>query len=174
MRAALAALLVLLLFTAPVAANHPNADPELAEPMSGPVAGEIEGVPPMLGAGRFAYYRFELAAGAELTVEAEITPGDPVSASRAGFKVYGPKAGRLYAEGAQTSTRPSHRATFTPDEAGTYLLQLYNFNVTPIRFEARVLGLPRVVREPPRTVGGKIHHLHHVAAGPAAPAGRPE
>jgi hypothetical protein len=150
LRAAAAALLALGLGAAQALASHPNDDASTALPLYGPVSGEIEAAPPMLRAGRFAFYTFELPGdGAELAVEAEITPGDPVSASRAGFKVYGPTAGKLYAEGAQTATHPSHRATFNGAEAGRYTLQVFNFNVTPIHYEVRVGGLPQQPGAPP-------------------------
>jgi hypothetical protein len=150
--AVLAALLALALGAAPALANHPNDDPSKALPFYGLVEGDVEAAPPMLRAGRFAFYTFVLPGdGAELTVEAEVTPGDTISASRAGFNVYGPTGGKLYAEGAQTATHPSHRATFTGSEAGQYTLQVFNFNVTPIHYQVRVLGLPLQPGAPPDT-----------------------
>jgi hypothetical protein len=141
--AAVSLALALAFAALPAQANHPNDDPSRAFRLNGPVSGEIEGAPPNLGAGRFAFYTFQVpAGGAALTVEADITPGDLVSASRAGFKVYGPTAGKLYAEGAQTSTHPSHRADVTATEAGTYALQIFNFNVTPVHYDVTVSGLP--------------------------------
>jgi hypothetical protein len=159
-RAAVAALLALALGAAQALASHPNNDPSTAFPLYGPVSGDVEAAPPMLRAGRFAFYTFELPGdGVELTVEAEITPGDDVSASRAGVKIYGPTAGKLYAEGAQTASHPSHRATFVGAEAGRYTLQVFNFNVTPIHYEVRIAGLPPQPGAPPEQ--------------PTPPAGRP-
>jgi hypothetical protein len=150
LRAAAAALLALGLGAAQALAGHPNNDPSTAFPLYGPASGDIEAAPPMLAAGRFAFYTFVLPGdGAALTVEAEITPGDPISASRAGFKVYGPTGGKLYAEGAQTASHPSHQATFAAAEAGQYTLQVFNFNVTPIHYEVRVGGLPPQPGAPP-------------------------
>src|SRR5262245_16026604 len=119
MRAAAAALISLALGAAPSLASHPNDQPSTAFPLYGPVSGDVDGVPPRIGDARLAFYTFELPdGGAELTVEAEITPGDPVAADRAGFRVYGPTAGKLYAQAAQTASHPSHRATFVGAEAG--------------------------------------------------------
>lgn len=142
-RLAAALALLLSLAAAPAAAEHPNDDPVRALPFTGRAGGDIEGAPPMLAAGRFAFYTFQYPGdGSTLTVEAEITPGDPVSASRAGVSIYGPTAGKLYATAGQTGTHPSHRAEFSSSEAGTYVLQVFNYNVTPIRYDVAIAGLP--------------------------------
>ena len=127
-------------------ADQPNNTPASAVVLSGTVAGDVEAAPPNLGAGRQAFLRFEYPGdGSTVTVDVDITPGDLVSASHAGFKVYGPTNGKLYGEGGQTGKHPSHEVQFSSTEAGTYLLQVFNYNVTPIHYEASATGLPAQV-----------------------------
>jgi hypothetical protein len=144
----LAALLLLLAW--PALAQESNDTPEGAVPLAGPVSGHVPAAPVMLRAGRFVFYRFDHPGdGSTVTVEAEITPGDMVTADRAGFHVYGPRGGKLYAESARTAGHPSHRARFAADEPGTYLVQIFNYNVTPIEYRLAVLGVSSVATPTP-------------------------
>jgi hypothetical protein len=147
---------ILLLIAWPALAQEGNDTPERAIQLVGPVAGRVPAAPPILRAGRFVFYRFDHSGdGSSVTVEAEITPGDIVTADRAGFHVYGPRNGRLYAastgtgESAGTGGRPSHRAVFAAEEAGTYLVQVFNYNVTPIQYQLAVRGVPAVATPTP-------------------------
>ena len=162
--AGLAAALVLSL--APVAVQAaPNDTPATAVVLAGTVAGDLPAAPPNLGAGRQAYLRFEYPGDdSSVTVSVDITPGDLVSASHAGVKVYGPTGGKLYAEGGQTGTHPSHEATFSSTEAGTYLVEVFNYNVTPVHYEATATGLPPQQAAPAAAASG-------APTGTGAPAG---
>jgi hypothetical protein len=154
-RLAAAVLLVLALALTtvlawPALAQESNDTPEHAAPLAGPVSGHVVAAPPILRAGRFVFYSFSHPGdGSTVTVEAEITPGDLVTADRAGFHVYGPTGGKLYAESAGTGGHPSHRASFAATEAGTYLVQVFNYNVTPIDFQLTVRGVPEVATPTP-------------------------
>jgi len=148
---ALAPLAAALLALGPAVAGaeQPNSTPQTAFVLSGTVSGDIDAAPPNLGAGRQVFYSFEYPGGSPVTIDVEITPGDPASAPHAGFHVYGPTGGKLYAQGAQTGTHPSHEAQFSALEAGTYLLEIYNYNVTPIHYVATATGLPPQPTGPP-------------------------
>jgi hypothetical protein len=141
---------ILLLAAWPALAQESNDAPERAVALVGPVAGHVPAAPPILRAGRFVFYRFEHPGdGSTVTVEAEITPGDIVTADRAGFHVYGPRGGKLYAESAGTGGHPSHRASFAAAEPGAYLVQIFNYNVTPVDFQLSVRGVPDVATPTP-------------------------
>ncbi|HEY3078693.1 MAG TPA: hypothetical protein VGM69_02185 [Chloroflexota bacterium] len=145
---------ILLLIAWPALAQESNDTPERAIALTGPVSGNVPAAPPILRAGRFVFYRFDHPGdGSPVTVEAEITPGDIISADRAGFHVYGPRGGRLYAESAGTGGHPSHRSIFAPTEAGTYLVQIFNYNVTPIHYQLSVLGVATVAAPTPAPPG---------------------
>jgi hypothetical protein len=127
----------------PAAAANANDTPATAVVLSGTVSGDVAAAPPQLGSGRQAFLRFEYPGdGSRVALAVDITPGDPVSASHAGFNVYGPTAGRLYAEGGQTGQHPSHAVDLSSSEAGTYLIEVFNYNVTPIHYQASATGLP--------------------------------
>ena len=120
-----------------------NDVPERAVPLNGTVEGDIEAVPPLLGVGKYRFLSFYYAGdNSTVTMDVDFTPGDPAAVTNAGFKVYGPTAGKLYATGAQTGKHPSYEATFASGEAGTYLLQISNANLKPIHFAANATGLP--------------------------------
>jgi hypothetical protein len=167
---ALAASALLALGPAAVEAEQPNNTPRTAFALSGTVAGDIDAAPPNLGAGRQVFYSFEYPGGSTVTIDVDITPGDPASAPHAGFHVYGPTGGKLYAQGAQTGTHPSHEAQLSSPEAGTYLLEIYNYNVTPIHYVAAATGLPPQPTGPPRPTATPLSAGAIGAPPAAAPA----
>jgi hypothetical protein len=120
-----------------------NDVPERAVVLNGVVEGDIAAVPPTLGLGKYAYVSFYYPGdNRTVTIGVDFLPGDPGAMKSAGFKVYGPTGGKLYATGAQTGKHPSFEATFTSGEAGTYLLQISNANLKPIHYVASATGLP--------------------------------
>jgi hypothetical protein len=124
-------------------ANHPNDRPERAVVLSGTVSGNVDAVPPTLKVGKQAYLRFEYPGdNSKVMIQVDITPGDPGAAGNAGFHVYGPTNGKLYATGGQTGKRPSHEVELASAEAGTYLVEIFNANVNPIHYAASAIGLP--------------------------------
>lgn len=120
-----------------------NDVPERAGVLSGTVEGDIEAVPPLLGVGKYRFYSFYYPGdNRTVMVDVDFLPGDPAAVHNAGFRVYGPTGGKVYATGAQTGKHPSYEATFASDEAGTYLLQISNANKKPIHYVASATGLP--------------------------------
>jgi hypothetical protein len=120
-----------------------NDAPERAIPFNGAASGDLEAVPPTLGVGKYAFFSFYYPGdNSTVTIGVDFLPGDPSAVHNAGFKVYGPTNGKLYATGGQTGKHPSYEAAFASTEAGTYLLQVSNANLKPIHYEATATGLP--------------------------------
>jgi hypothetical protein len=149
----LAALLALAAWPA-AAQQVVNDTPERAHLLTGPVSGRVPAAPPNLGAGRMLFYRFDYPGdGSTVTLELEMRPGDIVTVDRAGARVYGPTGGKVYAESAGTGGHPSERATFSSTEAGSYTVQVFNYNVTAVEFDLRLLGLTTVATPTPLPPG---------------------
>jgi hypothetical protein len=91
--------------------------------------------------GQFSYYKFEYPGdGATYTVDLNIHPDQHNLLLNAGFLVFGPDpARRLYAKGTpQHQHRPNVSADFRSTEAGTYTIQVYNYDpALPMEFEIR-------------------------------------
>jgi hypothetical protein len=167
-RAAFGAIIAAHLALAPTLASaaQGNNTPATAVVLSGTVSGDIAAAPPNLGSGREAFLTFQYPGdGSSVRVDVEITPGDLASASHAGFKIYGPTGGKQYAEGGQTGRHPSHEAEFSSTEAGTYLVEVFNYNVTPIHYQATATGLPP---QPEATVQPVVATLVEPTATPMA------
>jgi hypothetical protein len=125
----------------PDAALMPQADaPEMAialEP-SKTLVGHLDVGQPD---GQFAYYKLEYP-GSEVTctVGLDIFPDQHNLLLNAGLLVYGPDpTRRLYAKGTpQHQHRPNVSADFRSTEAGTYTIQVYNYDpALPMDFEIR-------------------------------------
>jgi len=164
------ALLALPLGTALAQEGPTNDDPSRAQPFGGAASGDLPGIPPTLGVGKFAFYSFEYPGdGSIVTISVDVTPGDPATAPHAGFAVYGPGNTKPYAQGAQTGKHPSHQALFSSTTPGTYLVQVFNYNVKPIHFESTATGLPPQPNAPtpaPTPTGGAPAPTPEPAASP--------
>ncbi len=137
------ALIVLPLAPAQADQVTTNDDPSRALPFGGAASGDLPGIPPTLGLGKFAFYSFQYPGdGSTITFWVDVSPGDPATAPHAGFAIYGPGTTKPYAQGAQTGKHPSYEALFSSTTPGTYLIQVFNYNVTPIHFELTADGLP--------------------------------
>jgi hypothetical protein len=150
-------------------AANPNDRPESAIAFFGRATGTVDAAPMMLRAGRFAFFKFEAPGSPEtIRITGSVTPGVAIAAARSGFTVWGPTGGRLVAEGAMTYSSPSHLAEFVATERGTYLLQVYNYNVTPIQFELVATGLPAQPDAPAATPDTPVVLVATPTAVPAA------
>jgi L-fuconolactonase len=71
------------------------------------------------------------------TIGLQVSPDDAGVLRNAGFKVFGPQSGRVYASGgAQPGLRPNVAGNLISGDAGTYSIQVYNFDpTTPIDYE---------------------------------------
>jgi hypothetical protein len=91
--------------------------------------------------GQFAYYKIEYPGDdAPHTIDLNIFPDQHNLLLNAGFLVYGPDpTRRLYARGTpQHQHRPNVTADFRSTEAGTYTIQVYNYDpALPMDFEIR-------------------------------------
>lgn len=79
---------------------------------------------------RFARYQLEYPGdGSTYTINLHTRPADGAMLRNAGFRVYGPQAGKLYATGgAQPGLYPSVAANLSSREPGVYTIQVYNYN----------------------------------------------
>jgi hypothetical protein len=108
--------------------------------------------------GRFAYYKFTYKGDmSTVTINLQIEPDDALILENSGFRIYGPTPGKEYAKGgAQKGLVPNVAGNLISNEAGEYVVQVYNYNPqAAIGFALVATGLT----EQPQT-----------AAAPAAPA----
>ncbi|HZQ99312.1 MAG TPA: hypothetical protein VFC93_10910 [Chloroflexota bacterium] len=80
--------------------------------------------------GSFAYYKLEYPGDrSTVTINVNVTPDDPALIKNAGFRVFGPAAGRTYAtSGYQRGIDPNLSANLITSDSGTFVVQLYNYN----------------------------------------------
>src|SRR5438046_691829 len=89
--AVLGAAIAALLTLGAASADIPNDTPQTAVVLAGTVSGDVDPVPPTLGLGKQAFLRFEYPGdGSVVTIDVDISPGDPGAAGNEGFRVYGP------------------------------------------------------------------------------------
>jgi len=113
--------------------------------------------------GRFAYYKFTYKGDmSTVTINLQIEPDDAKILENSGFKIYGPTPGKEYGQGgAQKGLVPNVAGNLISNEAGEYVVQVYNYNPqTSIGFALVATGLT----EQPQTVA---------APAPVAPAAAP-
>ena len=94
----------------------------------------------------FAYYRFVYPGGGRVvSVNLQVEPDLPTVLQNAGFRVYGPRAGWVYAtSGVQPGLTPNVSGDMLGDETGEYLIQVYDVDVlTPIDFVIWGTGMPQ-------------------------------
>src|SRR5579884_380855 len=104
--------------------------PQNAAPFTGTANGQIPGG---VG-GHFAYYKFEYPGGYYKASIGLIvaSPQDQNVLQNVGFKVYGPTPGKVYgSDTAQRGLYPSAQADVISNEAGEYVIQIYNFAPDP-------------------------------------------
>lgn len=164
-----------------VVAPGPAVAPPGAPPAQGPVAQQAS-VPDQAVAltdtasgqlaagtgGHFAYYKLSYPGGTVLTINANVAPSSTGVLRSAGFKVYGPTPGKIYARsGAQPGLVPNLSADLQSAEPGVYLIQVYNYHPTAsISFDIWTTGLPPATPTPTATPAPT-----QAAAAPAATGG---
>lgn len=106
----------------------PDTLPEAGPPTTGTLVGSLGGA--------FATFSLPYAGdGSSVTVEAVVSPDDPVLANAVGINIYAPD-GHLVAEGTTRATPGRRRATFASDVGGTYTIQLFNYSDgVPVTFD---------------------------------------
>jgi hypothetical protein len=79
--------------------------------------------------GSFRYYKFSWGRDSSVTVNLQVTPNEAGVLGRAGFKVYGPVAGKEYLQSeADTGRTPNQRGSLWVTQDGDYVVQVYNYN----------------------------------------------
>jgi uncharacterized cupredoxin-like copper-binding protein len=80
--------------------------------------------------GHFAYYAFTYPGDqSAATVNLQASSDDAVVRGNVGFNVYGPQRGKVYATGgAQPGMEPNVSGNLISGDAGTYLVQVYNYD----------------------------------------------
>jgi sugar lactone lactonase YvrE len=100
-------------------------------------------LPGQLGAsasGRFAYYRFSYPGDKSVyTINLKVRPDAVIG--QAGFRVYGPQVGNVYARGGGQSSLPANvSANLVGIDRGEYLVQVYNYDpAAPVTFEVSLV-----------------------------------
>jgi hypothetical protein len=138
---AVALVLALAAPTGALAAGDQSAVSDRPIPIVGTMEGQLEQGPGT----SFAYYRFDYAGhGRVASVNLEVQPDLPTVLQNAGFRVYGPQRGRIYlASGLQPGLVPNVTGDLVSEDAGTYLVQVYNYAPSvPVAFRIWVTGLP--------------------------------
>ena len=76
------------------------------------------------------------------TIGLQVSPDDANVLRNAGFKVFGPKPNITYATGgAQPGLRPNVAGNLISSDAGSYTIQVYNYDpITPIDYELSLAG----------------------------------
>jgi hypothetical protein len=163
-----ALLLGMLLVPGGAQASHPQAaTPAEAIALQGERGGQFG--PAVFGAGQFAYYTFVYPAdGTTATVNMQVWPDDPAVLRNVGIKIYGPGQVTEYVSGGQ---RPGIRPNVSvdvvsedADDRGTYLVQVYSYDDTPIDFSIWTTGVAGSPTTPVLALGGPA---------PALPFGAP-
>jgi hypothetical protein len=117
--------------------------------------------------GHYAYYKFSYPGGeVPYRVNIQASPDDGALLSKFSFRLYGPRQGHVYATGgAQRGLRPNVVGDLLVGEPGTYLVQVFNTNPTPVEYRIWLTGkgiVGEVAAEPAATPT--------VAANPATAA----
>lgn len=131
----------------PGAVAPPSAPPVVAAPVAPVVAATatpngpsavppgqtvFEGSLPAKNGGSFALYEFNYPGNESIfSINVNIKPDDAgvIKPDVAGFKVYGPNAGKVYVNGGfQKDLIPNLQANIINNEAGLYVVQLYNYH----------------------------------------------
>ena len=124
--------------------------------------------------GSFAYYAFEYdGTDQTATIGLEVDPEDPAAFAQnlVGFRVYGPRAGTIYATGgAQRGLVPHIVADVRGLDKGRYLVQVFNYDTSGRPFEMAVIGYGPGFRALPDGDGAALGPKGGV---PVAFAGRP-
>jgi hypothetical protein len=96
-----------------------------AIPLVGVQQGTLEGG----SGGHFRYYKFQVGAGSTISVDMQVDPDDSAILAVAGYKLYGPQAGREYlqSQGNKGKTPNATGDLYVPD-SGQYVLQIYNYS----------------------------------------------
>ena len=92
----------------------------------------FQGSLPAKNGGSFALYEFNYTGNdAIFSINVNIKPDDAavIKPDVAGFKVYGPQAGKIYVNGGfQKDLNPNLQANIINREPGLYVIQLYNYH----------------------------------------------
>lgn len=142
-------------------ASTDNSTSDRARPFTGSASGALAGGQ----GGHFAYFKFQYPANATVTLTLWAGPNDPVVLEYAGYKVYGPSAGREYLSVPASRDAGSTVSAdlFSPD-AGEYVVQVYNYAPNPDATVTFTLSSPNL---PPQPAG------QPAVGAPAAPAAAP-
>jgi hypothetical protein len=127
--------------TAALAADGQSAVSDRPVPVVGTMQGQLDSGP----RAPFAYYRFDYPGGGRVaSINLQVEPDLPTVLQNAGFRVYGPQRGRVYlTSGLQPGLVPNVTADLVSEDAGVYLVQVYNYAPTvPVAFRIWVTGLP--------------------------------
>lgn len=100
----------------------PEVEAESVTGLEEPVSGSLRGN----RAGAYAVYDLTYAGdGSEVTVMMTFVPDNPAISRGVGFVIYGP-SGEV-ARGRRTGRPTERKATFSSDEPGVYMIQVYNY-----------------------------------------------
>ncbi len=136
--------LVLSIFvgvTGSSAADEQSASSDRPVELVAPLRGNLAAT----NTGNFAYYRFAYPGGGRIvSVNLDVGPEIPTVFLNTGFRVYGPRPGRIYAtSGIQPGLKPNITADLVSDDAGWYVVQVYNYGAqVPVGFTIWTVGLP--------------------------------
>ena len=145
--------LVLSIFvgvTTSSAADAQSASPDKPVDLIAPLQGKLAAT----NTGNFAYYRFSYPGGGRIaSINLQVGPEIPTVFLNTGFRVYGPRPGRIYAtSGIQPGLSPNITADLVSDDAGWYVVQVYNYGAqVPVGFTIWTTGLPIVPVTPVAT-----------------------
>jgi hypothetical protein len=142
------------------------------------LSGALDPAPPGGWAGsanRFAYYKFTYDGNNRLvTINMQIWPDDGTILDQSGFVLYGPKtAGNpsftYVVGGPQPKLSPNLSGDLISQDAGEYVIQVYNDSPVRIDYQIWVNGLPAQPVAAPAAAAAPAPAAPSVA--PAAPAG---
>jgi hypothetical protein len=115
---------------APAPAAQPAASPTPGGGALGQQQNSVKGHLAAGSGGHFALYEFNYPGNREVyTLNMQVSPDTAPVLKNAGFKVYGPVKDKVYVEsGSQPGLVPNVTGNLISKDAGTYTVQVYNYN----------------------------------------------